>query len=187
MSDYDYLDKHDDLFEQQAGHMDKAFNHPLDNDPLSMVEDSITNPVAPTTLGPTPAPPGLIDTLPPLPVGREIIDRRMPSMPSDPLPDPNLPGERIFWGKEFISKPRGGTATSMTSSNRGKSILYNPKIGGVEIRLCPKGKKDKNGDTVIAGSKFCKGCDEYDPDEVLHHRCRALAREADKLAGKKGG
>jgi hypothetical protein len=184
MSDYKILDEYDDFFEQQAGHMDKMFNHPLDNDPLSMVEDSITNP---TTLGPTPAPPGVIDPLPPLPVGRDIIDRRMPSMRSDPLPNPTLPGERRFWREPFISKPRGGSATSMTSSNRGKSIAYNPKIKGAEIRLCPKGKKDKSGDTVIAGSEFCKSCDEYDPDDVLHHNCKVLARESDKLAGKKGG
>jgi hypothetical protein len=190
---YWYLNDYEKDFQQQAAHFDTVFNHPVTNDPLSMLENKIEanrqiHPSpnilsqAETAIESTVIPPahGPLD---PLPHPREIIDRRNIGVRGlDPPGEGyNWTSENRYWREPPLWRPMGG------GGRRGKSHspLIKPASGRVTAKASSKTKCPKTGKECSTAD--CKKCAEYDDKNVsiIHNYCKKQKAESQRLAGKK--
>jgi hypothetical protein len=175
MCDYKYLDQHDDAVEQQDAYHQKVFGEPIDNDPLTMVENSVVSgpPGQPPDSGPTWDPVG------PPPIMRDpaVTDRPVLHPRSPDPPDPTVPPRGIPWrepryqplGKSVSGKPR--TSINLGSGRTAQSS------GGTKKTWCPleEGYVEKTQ---------CLSCKHVSGSVT---GCKLKDKLADRLAGKKGG
>jgi hypothetical protein len=177
MSDYDFLDDHDDFIEQHAHHEAKVFDHPLDNDPLSKVEDSIT----PTEPLPSPLTTGTVTSdgrwidSPKQPLdgrGAPLVPREsfrsewLPHQTKDAPGGYNWRSERIYWREPPVPRLKGSNPQ-----------LKSSKGGGDSKTKCPL------TDKFVSHSK-CNVCEYFDSKDSIH-ACKLKRAEADRLSGKK--
>jgi hypothetical protein len=179
MSDYDYLDNYENQFDKNVQSEKKIFDHPLANDPLTLIEDSVTPP-EPFFVNPDPAPQhDSWDPAPPPPINVDpaVNHRGHPPIPGPDLPDPLLPGQNRFWRELSPFRPLGKSGT-MTPTRITYRRIYERTMRPSQDSSpqCPK-----DGEDIKKGE--CDTCAHQEKDSL--HGCKLLDEQADRLAGKK--
>jgi len=181
MSDYKILDQYEGDFDRNVAHADKTFGHPVDNDPLHIVEQHIQSPHILRPQNPVIEPPDDYYKVPrsdPIPPPRQDFRPGGFRNPDAPRPDV-LQGEHHAWWREPRIPPLRGTPGKSTDRKPNLSS-YHPRghVNRPYLVECPK----RDGNFVTKST--CRKCEHYDSKAVQYDYCTLKKKEAKRVSGK---